>query len=374
VAAVNLHKSENATEPFESITGPKERGDMILRLSLLICLCLALAGCESLGYYSQAASGQLSMLNDRQPIERLIEDPTTPVDLRTQLQLVLELRAFAQSELMLPVEGQYSHYVNLERDHVVWNVFAAPELSLEPKTWCYPFAGCSAYRGYFSQQKAREYAVALADQGYDTYVGGVAAYSTLGWLNDPVLNTFVYWEESQLADLIFHELAHQLLYVPGDTLFNESFATTVAMEGVQRWMQKRNNTEQYEKYLEGRAQQEDFIHMLGRYRERLVRVYQAPSGDDEKRRRKEEQIGLLREDYTSLQQQWGDAQAYSAWMAAPINNAKLNSVALYFELVPALERLLAKENYQLPDFYERCVQLADLSPEERRVLLEAPSN
>jgi predicted aminopeptidase len=314
------------------------------------------------------------MLNDRQPIERLIEDPTTPVDLRTQLQLVLELRAFAQSELMLPVEGQYSHYVNLERDHVVWNVFAAPELSLEPKTWCYPFAGCSAYRGYFSQQKAREYAVALADQGYDTYVGGVAAYSTLGWLNDPVLNTFVYWEESQLADLIFHELAHQLLYVPGDTLFNESFATTVAMEGVQRWMQKRNNTQQYGKYLEGRAQQEDFIHMLGRYRERLVRVYQAPSGDDEKRRRKEEQIGLLREDYTSLQQQWGDAQAYSAWMAAPINNAKLNSVALYFELVPALERLLAKENYQLPDFYERCVQLADLSPEERRVLLEAPSN
>jgi predicted aminopeptidase len=275
---------------------------------------------------------------------------------------------------MLPVEGQYSHYVNLERDHVVWNVFAAPELSLEPKTWCYPFAGCSAYRGYFSQQKAREYAVALADQGYDTYVGGVAAYSTLGWLNDPVLNTFVYWEESQLADLIFHELAHQLLYVPGDTLFNESFATTVAMEGVQRWMQKRNNTQQYGKYLEGRAQQEDFIHMLGRYRERLVRVYQAPSGDDEKRRRKEEQIGLLREDYTSLQQQWGDAQAYSAWMAAPINNAKLNSVALYFELVPALERLLAKENYQLPDFYERCVQLADLSPEERRVLLEAPSN
>ncbi len=374
MAAVNLHKSEHATEPFESIIGPKERGDMILRLSLLICLCLALAGCESLGYYSQAASGQLSLFNDRHSIEQLIEDPSTPVDLKTQLLLVLELRAFAQSELQLPVEGQYSHYVNLEREAVVWNVFVAPELSLEPKTWCYPIAGCAAYRGYFSEQGAREYAVKFTVQGYDTYVGGVAAYSTLGWLNDPVLNTFVYWEESQLADLIFHELAHQLLYVQGDTLFNESFATTVAMEGVQRWMQKRNNTEQYEKYLEGRAQQEDFIHMLGRYRERLVRVYQAPSGDDEKRRRKEEQIGLLREDYTSLQQQWGDAQAYSAWMAAPINNAKLNSVALYFELVPALERLLAKENYQLPDFYERCVQLADLSPEERRVLLEAPSN
>ena len=337
-------------------------------------LCLALAGCESLGYYSQAASGQWSLLNDRQAIAQLIEDPNTPVDLKSQLQLVLELRAFAQSELLLPVEDQYSQYVNLERDAVVWNVFAAPELSLEPKTWCYPIAGCAAYRGYFNEPGAQDYAAKLADQGYDTYVGGVAAYSTLGWLNDPVLNTFVYWEESQLADLIFHELAHQLLYVPGDTLFNESFATTVAMEGVQRWMQSRNNTEQYEKYLQGRARQEDFIHLLGRYRERLVRVYEATSGDDEKRRRKEQQIRQLREEYKSLQQQWGDKRAYSAWMAAPINNAKLNSVALYFDWVPALERLLAKENYHLQKFYERCEQVADLRPNQRRELLGAPLN
>jgi predicted aminopeptidase len=346
--------------------------EMIFRLSLVMCLCLALAGCESLGYYSQAASGQLSMLNDRQSIEQLIEDPDTPVDLKTQLQLVMELIAFAQSELQLPVEGQYSHYVNLERDSVVWNVFVAPELSLESKTWCYPIAGCVAYRGYFSEQGAREYAEELADQGYDTYVAGVAAYSTLGWLNDPILNTFVYREESQLADLIFHELAHQLLYIPGDTVFNESFATTVAMEGVQRWLQKRNNAEQYRKYLLGKAQQDDFIHLLGRNRERLAYVYDTPSGDDAKRRRKQEQIGQLREEYKSLQQQWGDTKAYNAWMAAPINNAKLNSVALYFDLVPALGRLLAKEEYQLPNFYERCAQLEDLNSEERRGLLEAP--
>ena len=355
-------------------TSPKETGEMIFRLSSVLWLLFALAGCESLGYYSQAASGQLSLLNDRQPIEQLIEDPTTAVDLRAQLQLVLELRAFAHSELLLPVEGQYSHYVNLERDYVVWNVFAAPELSLEPKTWCYPFAGCSAYRGYFKQQGVRKYALELAEQGYDTYVGGVAAYSTLGWLNDPVLNTFIYREESQLADLIFHELAHQLLYVPGDTMFNESFATTVSAVGVQRWMEKRNNTEQYEEYLKGRAQQEDFIRLLSRYRERLLQVYEAPSGDVEKRRRKKEQIERLREAFISLQQQWGDSQAYSAWMATPINNAKLNSVALYHDLVPALERLLAEEKYQLPNFYQRCTQLAGLSPEERRALLEAPLN
>jgi predicted aminopeptidase len=355
-------------------TGPKESGQMIFRLPSVLWLCFTLAGCESLGYYSQAASGQLSILSDRQPIEQLIEDPTTPVDLRTQLQLVLQLRAFAQSELLLPVEGQYSHYVDLERDYVVWSVFAAPELSLEPKTWCYPIAGCSAYRGYFSQQKAREYAVVLADQGYDTYVGGVAAYSTLGWLNDPVLSTFIHRSEPELADLIFHELAHQLLYVPGDTMFNESFATAVAAAGVQRWMQKRNNTEQYETYLESRVQQEEFIHLLGRYRERLGNVYEAPSGDVEKRRLKKEQIEQLGGAYKSLQQQWGDFQAYSAWMAAPINNARLNSVALYHELVPALERLLAEENYQLSSFYHRCIQLAELNPEERRVLLQAPLN
>ena len=354
--------------------GQKESGQMTFRLSSVLCLCFALAGCESLGYYSQAATGQLSILSDRQPIEQLIEDPATPIDLKTRLQLVLELRTFAQSELLLPAEGQYSHYVDLERDFVVWNVFAAPELSLEPKTWCYPIAGCSAYRGYFSQQKAREYAVALADQGYDTYVGGVAAYSTLGWLNDPVLSTFIYRSEPELADLIFHELAHQLLYVPGDTMFNESFATAVASEGVQRWMQKRNNPEQYEAYLESRAQQEEFIHLLDRYRERLGNVYAAPSGDVEKRRLKKEQIEQLRQAYKSLQQLWGDSQAYSAWMAAPMNNARLNSVALYHDLVPALERLLAEEKYQLPSFYRRCTQLAELSSEERQVLLQAPLN
>ena len=216
--------------------------------------------------------------------------------------------------------------------------------------------------------------MALADQGYDTYVGGVAAYSTLGWLNDPVLSTFIYRSEPQLADLIFHELAHQLLYVPGDTMFNESFATAVAAAGVQRWMQERNNTEEYETYLESRAQQEEFIHLLDRYRERLGNVYESPSGDVEKRRLKKEQIDQLRQAYKSLQKQWGDSQAYSAWMVAPINNARLNSIALYHDLVPALERLLAEENYQLPNFYQRCIQLADLSPAERRVLLEAPLN
>ena len=343
----------------------------MIPLPLMLCFFLMLAGCDSLLYYSQAASGQLAILNARQPIEQVIDDPATPAELKVKLELVLELRAFARSELLLPVEGQYSHYVDLRRGSVVWNVFAAPEFSLESRTWCYPIAGCSAYRGYFKEQGAREYAAELAGQGYDTYVGGVAAYSTLGWLDDPVLNTFVFREDAQLADLIFHELAHKLLYVPGDTLFNESFATTVAREGVRRWMLRRDDPERYTQYLEGRAQQTAFVQLLGRHRDQLATVYDSTAGEVELRRMKVAQFDQLREDYAALWLQWEGSQSYSAWMAAPINNAKLNSVALYFDLVPALQALLAEEEQQLPGFYRRCRALEDLSPEQRRRELDS---
>ena len=338
---------------------------MTIRLSLLLILCLPLAGCDSLGYYSQAVSGQLSVLSGRQAITEYIDDPDTHPNLQKQLSLVLELRAFAEIELQLPVEGQYSDYVDLDRDYVVWNVFAAPELSLQAKTWCYPIAGCAGYRGYFSEVDARAFAGRLAEQGFDTYVGGVAAYSTLGWLDDPILNTFVFREESQLADLIFHELAHKLLYVPGDSVFNESFATAVAREGVRRWMLRKGNEDEYPGYLEGVQQKEEFIKLVVRYREMLESIYQSSSGDDEKRRRKEELIDQLRGDYESLQQKEGGSLPYTGWMTAVINNAKLNSIAMYYDLVPALEKLLAEESFQLPGFYARCLELEELTPDER---------
>lgn len=338
---------------------------------MLICIFLFLTSCESLRYYSQAASGQLSILRERQAIEKIIIDPESGDQLKSRLALVLELRSFAESELELPVQGQYSHYVDLERDFVVWNVFAAPELSLEPKVWCYPIAGCSAYRGYFSERAAREYAEKLAKRGYDTFVGGVAAYSTLGWLNDPVLNTFFNRDEAQMADLIFHELAHNLLYVPDNTLFNESFATAVAIEGVRRWMLKQNNREQYTRYLESKARQDDFVRLVLRYRERLAFVYDSSSKESEKRQGKDELFGQLRQDFQRLQQHWGDTHIYSAWVAAPINNAKLNSEGLYFELVPGFQNLLAGEGYQLSSFYERCRQLGELNPDVVRSKLES---
>jgi predicted aminopeptidase len=344
------------------------------RVLLGLSIVLVLVACESLGYYAQAAAGQLSLIRDARPINTLLDEPELSIGLRRQLGLVMELRTFAEAELALPVGSQYSQYANLERDSVVWNVFAAPSLHLEPKTWCYPLVGCSAYRGYFDERSALSYAGDLSEQGYDTYVGGVAAYSTLGWLNDPVLNTFIYREESQLADLVFHELAHQLLYVPGDTVFNESFATAVAMEGVRRWMLKRDNPAQYLRYLEGRSKQGQFIALIGRHRDRLAKLYESAADTHEQHRQKTLQISLLRDDFAILQQQWGDDESYSNWMAAPINNAKLISVGLYFDLLPGFQQLLSSSDSNLEKFYTNCQALAGLDYESRRAPLATPVN
>ena len=341
-------------------------------LLVVPCLAAVLAGCETVGFYAQAASGQLSLLGRRQPIDELIAAPDTPAALKRQLELVLRLRDFAERSLHLPLNNQYGDYADLQRDYVVWNVFAAAELSLQPQTWCFPIAGCVAYRGYFNAQSAREYADSMAARGFDTYVSGVTAYSTLGWMRDPVLNTFIYLPEPQLADLLFHELAHQLLYVPGDTLFNESFATTVAVEGVRRWLHARGAADMYATYLESLDRQSDFVGLLARYRESLQGIYLADIGDAEKRREKARLIGELRAEYAQLEEGWGGVSPYRAWIDGPVNNAKLNAVSLYHGLVPPLQRLLAREHNDLPSFYQQCRQLAGLDTAARHERLQAP--
>lgn len=343
----------------------------VSRVFTALILAVFLVGCDSIGYYSQAASGQIELMRARQPIDALINDPNTAPELRERLALVLELREFAASSLALPVDGQYASYADLQREAVVWNVFAAPELSLQSKTWCYPIAGCAAYRGYFRREAAQDYASTLEAEGYETYVGGVAAYSTLGWVDDPVLNTFINRTEAQLADLIFHELAHKQLYIPGDTQFNESFATTVAIEGVKRWMLQRDDVDAFQQYLQEKARQDEFINLIVSYREQLDELYRSGIPDGEKRQAKMETVFRLREAFVAMQEGWGNQEAYSAWMAGTVNNAKLNSVALYFDLVPALQSLLGASDYDLAAFYARCEALDGLSPEQRREQLQA---
>lgn len=341
-------------------------------LILLLSTLFVVGGCDSIGYYSQALTGQLGLMRRGESLAAVIENPQSSVVLKEQLALVQRLRVFAGQQLGLPVDGQYAHYIDLQRNFVVWNVFAAPELSLEAVSWCHPLVGCAEYRGYFSQEGAEGYARGLQMDGLDTYVGGVAAYSTLGWLNDPVLNTFVFRREPRLADLIFHELAHQVLYIPGDTVFNESFATAVAREGVRRWMLQSGQETDYIDYQRKAAQQESFVALITGLRDKLNELYTGEFGEAEKRAGKASSIAQMRADYETLKHRelalFKQTLPYDDWIYSSMNNAKINSVSAYFQLVPALEQLL-NESGDLRLFYARCRELAELEKDERLEIL-----
>ena len=268
-----LYKSNNESRPGHS-----------RRIHILICLLMVvtLSGCETLHYYGQAVSGQMKILTGRKSIDRLLSAPETPQTLKTRLRLVLDIREFAKEALHLPVGNHYLSYIDLKRPYAVWNVFAAPEFSLEPKTWSYPVIGRAAYRGYFSKQTAIRYADGLKKKQFDVYVAGIAAYSTLGWFDDPVLNTVIHRTNTGLAALLFHELAHQVLYIKDDTAFNESFATAVEQEGLRRWMHATHNQTNQD-YLRQRHRREQFIQLITRFRSRLEELYSQPLLSKDKR-------------------------------------------------------------------------------------------
>ena len=279
--------------------------------------------------------------------------------------LVLNLRAFAENELHLPVENQYLGFVDLNRPYVIWNIYAAPEFSFSSKTWCYPVVGCAAYRGYFSEPIARRYADRLEKEGYDVYVAGVTAYSTLGWFDDPVFSTTIDLSETRLVALIFHELAHRILYVKDDTTFNESFATAVATEGLRRWMASRRNNGAYLQYLQEFERHHRFNRLLIEYRKKLDLLYQQDMTLEEKRHKKAVIIKKLKDAYMQLKQDRQGYDGYDEWFAQPINNAKLNTISIYNDLVPGFLNLLQHTGGDLPLFYEACRKLANYPRQER---------
>jgi predicted aminopeptidase len=356
---------------------------MALPLALIL---LALAGCRTCSYYTQAAKGDYQILSHRQPIEKLIANPQTPPPLKEKLQLVQTLRIFAATELKLPVDKQYAKYVDVHRPFVVWNVEAAPEFSLEAKSWSYPFVGRLDYRGYFSERGATNYAARLQAGGYDVYVSGVTAYSTLGWFKDPVLNTFILDPEADLAETIFHELGHQRVFAHGDTDFNEAFATAVGQEGARRWLRARGETAAYDNYLARLRRTDQFVHLVMNTRTRLAALY----GDDvtkegtvkatkqrsgvppeELRQQKQAAFDDLHKQYAQLRAQWGGDPEYDGWFALPLNNAQLNSVATYYDLLPGFERLLKLNGDNLEKFYQAAEDLAKKPKKERRQSLKA---
>jgi predicted aminopeptidase len=338
------------------------------RLLLLTLTLPALGGC---GYYFQAVRGHFEIMGDRVPIEEVIDDPGTPAEVRARLELVREARVFASAELQLPDNDSYTTYVALDRPYVVWNVFAAPEFSVEPKRWCFPVAGCVVYRGYFSEDDANDYAGRLTADGWDTYVGGVAAYSTLGRFDDPVLSTMLRWPDYRLAGLLFHELAHQVVYVKDDSEFNESFATLVEEEGLARWLDARGELAALAEYRDDRERQGAFGLLVEDARARLAELYRQPLDDAAMRAAKAAEFAALRERYRALREAWGGYAGYDAWFERPLNNAQLVPVATYRRFVPAFRALLREEEGDLGAFYEACRQLAALPSEARRERLEA---
>lgn len=343
---------------------------------LLLGLLFALS-CSSLSYYGQAVWGQTRILVQRRSIAKLVDDPATPEALREKLRLLARMRQFAVDELRLPDNGSYRSYVELEplddgggRRYVVWNVTAAPELSTEPLVWCFPVAGCVSYRGYFSPQRARRFAARLDRKGYDVAVSGAAAYSTLGWFRDPVLSTVIDYPEADLAALLFHELAHQLVYVKGDTPFNESFATAVEIEGVRRWLAAvGRDAAALDAYLAGKRREEEFAAFVLACRDRLAATYGGAQSAEQKRRRKRELFDDLQRRYRDLRESWGGAGDYDPWFDRELNNADLVLVGAYHDLVPAFERLLERHKGHLLGFYDEVRELAAAGPEERERLL-----
>jgi predicted aminopeptidase len=348
-----------------------------LRWGAVAVLAIAAAGCAAvapeLPYYWQSARGHVSLMQEARPIEELLSEASTDARLRQRLQRALEIREFAWRELGLPHNRSYTKYADVGRPFVVWNVFAAPELSMQLKQWCFPVAGCVSYRGYYAREDAERYAADLRERGWEVHLGGVPAYSTLGWFADPVLSTFIHYPEGELARLIFHELAHQVVYLKGDSTFNESFATAVEEAGVERWLAARADPELESAYRRFAQRRRDFVALLARHKAMLQAVYEAPgASEDDKRRGKAEVFASLRAQYGELKASWGGFAGYDRWFGTQLTNAHLASVGTYHELVPGFRALLAEQGGDLPRFYEAVRALARLDKSERDRRLGAP--
>ncbi|MBL9171117.1 MAG: aminopeptidase [Verrucomicrobiales bacterium] len=347
---------------------------LFLWLSMLVAL--SGTGCSTSSYYLQAVRGHLEIVSRQRPMAQVMADPRTSAAVSNKLRLVLELREFAAQELGLPVDGHYRRYADLGRRFVVWNVHAAPEFSLEAKAWWYPLVGRLKYRGFFSESSAHQLAQRLSEQGQEVYVGGVEAYSTLGWFRDPVLNTFLHHPPEHLAELLFHELAHQKLFVSGDTDFNEAFATTVGQEAARRWLASTGRAEALRRYGAEQEREAEFVTLVQNARRKLAELYRLhpvrfkydpdPELVEALRRRKATVIAELRAEHALRVQSWGGASPYSAWFGGPLNHAQLNTVATYFDLVPGFQKLLSQCEGDLPRFYEEVRKLGQLPKVERR--------
>lgn len=337
-----------------------------LRAVLVLASCLTVQGCGVL-YVAQAAKGQLQVLSARKPITRVIANPKTPPEVRTRLESVRAAREFAWRELALPNNKSYTTYADLKREFVVWTVVATPEFSVEPHEWCFPVVGCVAYRGYFHETSAGKFAAKWHARGYDTMVGGTPAYSTLGKFNDPILSTMLSYGDDELASILFHELSHQLVYIPDDTAFNEAFAVTVEQEGLARWLKSRGRESELARYRKRRERQAESLGVIRRFREELKSLYASGVAVDIMRSRKASVFAQLVEALKAIDQRYSVKSGIVEDLEGQPNNARLASLATYYDCVPGFERILAENDHDLPRFYAAARELAKLPRTARRL-------
>lgn len=328
-----------------------------------------LSGCAGVRYYAQAVRGQAALVVDRQPVRKLLHAPTTDPKLAARLALALQAREFASRQLGLPDNRSYTRYVDLHRPYVVWNVFAAPRFSVTPVRHCFPIAGCVAYRGWFSEAAAKADAARLHRRGDDVWVSGVPAYSTLGWFADPILSSMLRWDDGELAGTIFHELAHQLIYVKGDTAFNESYATFVQQQGLRQWRAARGLSASGGDAV---AMADGFTRLVLGLRDRLQQLYASGVDAEAMETGKQQAIAAFRQRYAAWRDAcWPHDDRYDAWVARPINNARLVPFGLYDQWVPAFARLYAEQGGRWPAFYQRVRELARQPQRTRDAALQA---
>lgn len=341
----------------------------MIRVAVLLLL-LTVSGCRSLGYYGQAVSGHLWLLLQREPVEAVLARDALPGATREALERAATARDFAVGHLGLETAGSYRDYVALERSHVIWNVFAAPADSLELLQWCFPVAGCVGYRGYFSREAAEREAARLAAQGLDVFTGGVDAYSTLGWFNDPLTTPMLQRPPHALVALIFHELAHQRVYLPGDTAFNESFATFVEQEGLRQWHEEGfGEPDDLQAWISARQRRAGFVALVQHHAGQLEELYARGEDAEDVQRRKAEIQHALRANYARLRKCWG-VDAYGGWFEGPLNNAQLATVGAYHQWVPAFAMLMKSAGGNWPAFHEAVGTLAGQPASVRQQRLE----
>ena len=333
-------------------------------LFLTICLSV-LTACSTISYYEQAARGHLGLLFKSASIDRLIATHKVGSKTRERLLLLREIRRFGVSQLSLPDNDSYTRYADIGRDYAVWAVFASDEFSIEPKTWCFPIAGCVPYRGYFSRHRAERFALDLKTGGLDVFSSGVPAYSTLGWGSDPVLNTVLMWPDDQLAGLIFHELAHQVVYVKNESAFNESFATFVEEEGVHRWLTSRGDKGALAAYQSSRVWRSWVVNQVTAHRTSLGDLYATKFAPEIMRKQKRLLFARFRERYERERSAGQHPGTWDHWVGGEPNNAKLNAIVTYQQFVPAFQHLFELSGSKFPIFLDKVRALGDVTPAER---------